>query len=80
MNKKRHIRKSNELISKNKVIQSAANITDKKKWVINVSSRQLTSIETDLLAKGLNFSITSITLPDNSYCRRCSKGSSKRRG
>ena len=31
MNKKRHIRKSNELISKNKVTQSAANITDKKK-------------------------------------------------
>ena len=53
MNKKRHIRISNELISKNKVTQSATNITDKKKWVINVSSRQLTPIETDLLAKGL---------------------------
>ena len=53
MKKKRHIRKSNELISKNKVTQSAANITDKKKWVINMPSRQLTPIETDLLAKGL---------------------------
>ena len=64
LTKKRHIRKLNELISNNKVTQSATNITDKKKWVINMSSRQLTHIETDLLAKGLNFSITSKTLPN----------------
>ena len=64
LTKKRHIRKFNELINKNKVTQSATNITDKKKWVINMSSRQLTHIETDLLAKGLNFSITSETLPN----------------
>ena len=59
LTKKRHIRKLNELISKIKVIQSATNITNKKKWVINMSSRQLNHIETDLLEKGLNFSITS---------------------
>ena len=53
------------MISKNKVTQSVTNITDKKKWVINMSSRQLTHIETDPLAKGLNFSITSKTLPNN---------------
>ena len=47
-----------------KVTQSTTNITDKKKWVINISSRQLTLIETSLLAKGLNFSITSKTLPN----------------
>ena len=35
---------------------------DKKKWVINMSSRQLTSIETDLLTKDLNLSITFETL------------------
>ena len=64
LTKKRHTRKFNELNSKNKVIQSATNITDKKKWVINISSRQLTHIETDLLTKGLNFSITSKTLPN----------------
>ena len=64
LTKKRHIRKFNELINKNKVTQSATNITDKKKWVINMSSRQLTHIETNLLAKGLNFSITSKTLPN----------------
>ena len=64
LTKKRHIQKFNELINKNKVTQSATNITDKKKWVINMSSRQLTHIETDLLAKGLNFSITSETLPN----------------
>ena len=39
-------------------------MTDKKKSVINMSSRQLTHIEIDLLAKGLNFSITSKTLPN----------------
>ena len=64
LTKKRHIRKLNELISKIKVIQSATNITNKKKWVINMSSRQLTHIETDLLTKHLNFSITSKTLPN----------------
>ena len=31
LTKKRHVQKFNELISKNKVIQSATNITDKKK-------------------------------------------------
>ena len=50
------------MIRKNKVTQSTTNITDKKKWVINMSSRQLTHVETDLLAKGLNFSITSKSL------------------
>ena len=52
------------MISKNKATQSAISITDKKKWVIDISSGQLTHIETDLLAKGLNFSITSKTLPN----------------
>ena len=50
------------MIRKNKVTQSTTNITNKKKWVINMSSRQLTHVETDLLAKGLNFSITSKSL------------------
>ena len=62
LTKKRHIQKFNELISKNKVTQSTSNIADKKIWVINMFSRHLTHIETDLLAKGLNFSITSKTL------------------
>ena len=35
-------------------------MTDKKKWVINMSSRQLSQF--DLLIKGLNFSTTSETL------------------
>ena len=51
------------MTSKNEVTQnSATNVTDKKKWFINISCRQLTHIETNLLAKGLNFSITSKTL------------------
>ena len=35
-------------------------MTDKKKWVINMSSRQLSQF--DLLIKGLNFSTASETL------------------
>ena len=50
------------MINENKVTQSATNITDKREWVINMSSRQLSHIKTDLLAKGLNFSITCRTL------------------
>ena len=52
------------MVNKNKITQSTTNITDKKKWVINMRSRQLTHIETDLLAKGFNFSIISKTLPN----------------
>ena len=39
--KKRHTWKFDELISKNKVTQSANNKTGKKKWVMSMSSRQL---------------------------------------
>ena len=62
--KKRHIQKFDELISKNKVGQIVTNIRDKKKWVINISPRQIIHIETNFLAKGLNFSITSKTFPN----------------
>ena len=62
---KRDILKFDELIRKKKITESATNnITDKKKWVINMSSRQLSHIKTDLLTKGLNFSITSKALPN----------------
>ena len=61
--KKRQIRKFNELTSKNKVTQGATNIADKKCF-INMSSKPLTHIKTDLLAKYLNVSITSTTLPN----------------
>ena len=46
------------------LVPSVANITDKTKWVINMSFRQSTHIETDLFAKGLKFSVTSKTLPN----------------
>ena len=45
--------------------QSATNIADKTKRDIYISSRQLIQIETNLLSKGLNCSITSKTLPKN---------------
>ena len=50
------------MISKSKVTQSATKVTDKKKWVISLSYRQLTHIKTDLLQKGLNLSFTFKTL------------------
>ena len=52
------------MIKKNKVTQSATNVTDKKKWVLNMSFIQLTHTETDLLAKVRNFPIISKTLPN----------------
>ena len=64
LTKRRHLRKLNTLIRKNKITQSATNITNKNKWIINMSSRQLTHIKTDLLWNGLNFSISSKTLPN----------------
>ena len=64
LTQKKRIQKSDELIRKNKITQSATNITDKEKWDINKSSRQLIHIETGLLAKGFNFSINSKTLPN----------------
>ena len=59
---KSYVRKFNEL--KSKVTQSTIDITDQKKCVINMSSKQLIHVETDLLAKGLNFSMTSKTVPN----------------
>ena len=47
--------KFDELMSKNEGNKSTTNVTDKKKWVINMFQRQITKIETDLLNKGLNF-------------------------
>ena len=52
LTKKRHMRKFDELASRNKVTQSGTNKTDKKKWVVNMSSRQLTHIETNFFHKG----------------------------
>ena len=43
--------------------KQATNIPDKERRVINMSSRQLTHIETNVLTKGVKFSITSKTLP-----------------
>ena len=51
LTKKRHMRKFDELTSRNKVTQSTTNKTEKKKWVINMSSRQLTHIETNFFSQ-----------------------------
>ena len=48
LRKRRHIQKFNELIGKNKITQSATNIRNKNKWVINMSSRQLTHTSSNI--------------------------------
>ena len=63
LTKKREIQKFDDLIRRRKGTHSADNMADKKKWVVNLSSRQLSKFETDLLAKGHNFSTASKTLP-----------------
>ena len=50
--KRRHVRKFDELTSSSKVTKKANNIIDKKKLVINPSSRQLTHIENRFSRKG----------------------------
>ena len=64
MNSQKRLQKFDELISKNKVTRNTTNITNKKKSVINLYSRQSIHVETNLLAEGLNFSINSKTLPN----------------
>ena len=64
MNSQKRLQKFDELISKNKVTRNTNNITNKKKSVINLYSRQSIHVETNLLAEGLNFSINSKTLPN----------------
>ena len=39
----------------------------RKKWVTNLSSRELTQDETSLLQKGLNFAVTPKSIPINDY-------------
>lgn len=46
-------------MSKNNAAKGAANITDKK-GVIKMCSKKLTHVETDLLMKYLNFSVSSV--------------------
>ena len=58
LTKKKHTGEINELISKKNGSQIASKETDENQ-LLNISKRQLTQIKIDLLAKGLNFSITS---------------------
>ena len=57
------MQKFNELMSMNKS-HKAPLIKQIKRFVIIMPSRKMTHIEYDTLAKGLDFSITSKTLPN----------------
>ena len=61
--KSRYIRKFDKLFSKNKVTQSVSNLADKK-LVINMSSRQLTHLATDVLAEGIKLPFASKIRPN----------------
>ena len=63
LTKARHIWKPEELISKRKGTEWVTSEI-KKKWVINISERQLTEIEKGLFNKDINFSITSKRRPN----------------
>ena len=52
------------MVKKNAATEIANNITNKKQCVINMPPRQVVHIESDHLMKGLNFSITSKSLPN----------------
>ena len=52
------------MVKKNTATETANNITNKKQCVINMPPRQLAHIESNHLMKGLNFSITSKSLPN----------------
>ena len=63
LTKARQIWKPEELISKRKGTEWVTSEI-KKKWVINISERQLTEIEKGLFNKDINFSITSKRRPN----------------
>ena len=63
LTKARHIWKPEELISKRKGTEWVTSEI-KKKWVINISERQLTEIGKGLFNKDINFSITSKRRPN----------------
>ena len=52
------------MVKKNTATETANNITNKKQCVINMPPRQLAHIQSNHLIKGLNFSITSKSLPN----------------
>ena len=62
--KERQLKKFTKLHVK-KLAQQAetCNSTDKSKWVVNLSSHDISKDEKELLEKGLNYSITPTTIP-----------------
>ena len=60
-NKNRQVNKSNGLIQKPGNV--SLDFSQKERWVVNMSSRQLTIAETAVLEKGLNFAPTPNYMP-----------------
>ena len=56
----KHTRKINYLISKE---THRSTVVDREKWVVNISKRVMTPVETAALKKGINFSITPRKVP-----------------
>ena len=60
--KERHLKKFTNL-NKTTNVNDDTNV-NKNKWMINLSTKQLSDQEKDLLAKGMNFCITPTTVPN----------------
>ena len=62
--KNNHLKKFNNLLKKHQHQQPPTeNTIDKSKWIVNLSSKILTPAEEYLIQNGLNYSITSQTIP-----------------
>ncbi|XP_057290838.1 uncharacterized protein LOC130613523 [Hydractinia symbiolongicarpus] len=59
--KDRHLKKFNKI--NDRFNDDAQTGIDKSKWIVNLSNRQLTTEETNLLSKGMNFCMTPASLP-----------------
>ena len=66
--KERHLKKLTNL-NKTTNLNDDTNV-DKSKWIINLSSKQLSDQEKDLLAKGMNFCLTPTTVPKKEIIAR----------
>lgn len=63
--KERHLKKFENLVNKQNARKEQDNQSelDKSRWIMNLSTKELTNDQTKLLSKGMNFSITPKEIP-----------------
>ena len=65
----KHDRKFRHLLSERSPVNSGSSLKDK--WVMNLSSKELSALEQSGLEKGLKFAIAPSQNTDCRNCRRC---------